>query len=534
MAFQPFANRRDRAVEDFWKIAALASQLDTTNGHRSNRASISRGRATRDGSLSHLGELSMDQQRFDDLTRTLASRASRRAVLGGLAASTLAALRPRRAAAGPGDPITCNAQTCRSDTCVQRGCVDDGDGGLYCADIEVFPGVVCRAAAGPCDAPEVCTDEGTCPADTLRPAGYSCDYGTDCIRPATCTGSSSDCPEGVPKPDGTRCGYYPGQVCNYGYCQSGCYIDGRFYSPYWRDPSNPCRSCQPYVSTSAWSTTPDGWSCGSGSVCVGGTCQSGCYIDGAHRNADSSNPNNPCQACRPQTSTATWSNLANGSGCNDGGACTTGDTCQDGVCTSGAAVVCTAQDACHEAGACNPADGSCTNPRKPDGTACDEGHICVDGACQQSCRIGGANVAAGTPNPDNPCQACRPNVSTGSWSNVTANTACSTGNACIVGETCQGGACVGGAGRVCPSDNNPCTSTTCDPATGCGHTPVDDGMTCTGTGTCTGGVCNVCPTGQTLCGGVCVNLKKDRRNCGACGKRCPRGKVCRRGRCRPA
>lgn len=41
----------------------------------------------------------------------------------------------------------------------------------------------------------------------------------------------------------------------------------------------------------------------------------------------------------------------------------------------------------------------------------------------------------------------------------------------------------------------------------------------------------VCPTGQTSCKGVCVDTKKDRANCGTCGKSCSPGNVCSDGQC---
>ena len=41
----------------------------------------------------------------------------------------------------------------------------------------------------------------------------------------------------------------------------------------------------------------------------------------------------------------------------------------------------------------------------------------------------------------------------------------------------------------------------------------------------------VCPTGQTRCGAVCVNLQSDPRNCGACGHACAVGQVCSAGMC---
>jgi hypothetical protein len=61
-----------------------------------------------------------------------------------------------------------------------------------------------------------------------------------------------------------------------------------------------------------------------------------------------------------------------------------------------------------------------------------------------------------------------------------------------VEDACSGGTCHGGAPVNC-NDNNPCTTDSCAPATGCVHTnntnPCDDGNLCTQTDTCQGGVC---------------------------------------------
>lgn len=40
-----------------------------------------------------------------------------------------------------------------------------------------------------------------------------------------------------------------------------------------------------------------------------------------------------------------------------------------------------------------------------------------------------------------------------------------------------------------------------------------------------------CPPGQTLCGGICVDLSSDANHCGACGNACPPGKFCVGGIC---
>jgi len=54
-----------------------------------------------------------------------------------------------------------------------------------------------------------------------------------------------------------------------------------------------------------------------------------------------------------------------------------------------------------------------------------------------------------------------------------------------------------------------------------------------GTGeVCAAGTCAVqCPTGQTLCGGKCVSVETDRGNCGACGTACAEGEVCSASKC---
>ena len=37
--------------------------------------------------------------------------------------------------------------------------------------------------------------------------------------------------------------------------------------------------------------------------------------------------------------------------------------------------------------------------------------------------------------------------------------------------------------------------------------------------------------GQTMCGGACVDLATNNRNCGACGTRCMANQTCQNGKC---
>jgi hypothetical protein len=69
--------------------------------------------------------------------------------------------------------------------------------------------------------------------------------------------------------DGQCC---TGLVCQTGNCQSGCRINGTFYASGAPHPANPCQACQPSVSTTQWSNTSDGTTCGTDEVCTGGTC----------------------------------------------------------------------------------------------------------------------------------------------------------------------------------------------------------------------------------------------------------------------
>jgi len=120
----------------------------------------------------------------------------------------------------------------------------------------------------------------------------------------------------------------------------------------------------------------------------------------------------------------------------------------------------------------NTVAGDCCSPTctfEPAGQVCDDGNVCtVNSTCDGAgvCTVVGS-VVDGTP--------------------------CNDGNACTTADGCVAGVCVGGPPPNC-NDGNICTTDTCDPATGCVHTP--------NTLTCSDG--NVCTTADACAAGMCV------------------------------
>lgn len=80
------------------------------------------------------------------------------------------------------------------------------------------------------------------------------------------------------------------------------------------------------------------------------------------------------------------------------------------------------------------------------------------------------------------------NNSASTSTSVTDNGQCSDGNACTTSDHCVGTTCVGGAPPNC-SDSVACTVDTCDPVSGCIHTP--NNAACDDSNICTADTCSV-------------------------------------------
>ncbi len=106
------------------------------------------------------------------------------------------------------------------------------------ADVKQPSGTVCRTRMGLCDVAESCDGvSDTCPADLLEPAGVLCRPGSGapaggsvCDPDEFCTGTSADCPPDLLQPHGTVCnpgsgdGCDPDEVCS-GVPGQACPVD---------------------------------------------------------------------------------------------------------------------------------------------------------------------------------------------------------------------------------------------------------------------------------------------------------------------
>ncbi len=138
--------------------------------------------------------------------------------------------------------------------------------------------------------------------------------------------------------------------------------------------------------------------------------------------------------------------------CDDGNSCTGNDACAAGLC-AGVTLTCDDKVTC-TLDSCDPKKACVHIPGDP--TVCNDDNVCTDDACE---------VIADCVHVNNKLP-------------------CSDGNACTLGDTCNGGSCLPGSTTVACDDKDPCTDDLCITATGtCSHLansgPCDDGDACT-------------------------------------------------------
>ena len=139
------------------------------------------------------------------------------------------------------------------------------------------------------------------------------------------------------------------------------------------------------------------------------------------------------------------------------------------------------------------------------GNSCPAGKICKDGICQS---ISLLDIC-----PDFAPDKCG---STCTNFNIDKNNCGACGNRCHSSEVCIEGKCV--LVPTCPIGSLACGNNCCSLSQSCDQIT----LSCTP---------QICQTGQTQCGSLCVDTSKDRLNCGVCGNRCEIDELCINGQC---
>lgn len=248
----------------------------------------------------------------------------------------------------------------------------------------------------------------------------------------------------------------------------------------------------------------------------------------------------PCHVagvCNPATQSCTNPNAADSTPCDDGNLCNGLSTCQSGVCTAGTPVVCDPPAPCFDAGVCDPATGICAYAPSVKGTPCSDGQACTVGdICD-----GAGNCVSGTVScPD--CQTCDAAGNCGPDGSQNGAGCTGNGDPCFK-HTCADGTCIDTPITCSPPDNDPCHIGVCAANGTCGFADAPAGTPCAvanGIGTCQAGVCQVsaCNAGFANCdnnstNGCETNTAIDPNNCGGCGHACPGGEPCVNGVCQP-
>ncbi len=407
-----------------------------------------------------------------------------------------------------GTTVECiDGNGCTDDICDDTfGCVfentstpcDDGNScsfGDACTDGSCVAGVVLE-----CDDDNQCTDDICDPNGGCIFSGNNlpCDDGNPCTLGDSC--SAGSCAGTEPK----FCD--DGNVCTTDYCDpvDGCMhinnsnpcndndtctlndicVDGACESgtPLSCDDGNSCTSdvCNPLIGcTHANHAEPcdDGDPCTLNDFCAAGSCISMEMQDCTDAN--------PCtvEMCLPMVG-CTYE--ANTGPCNDNDLCTVGDTCGGTLCAPGTDVlVCDDGNPCTD-DYCDPELGcmrTLNDLACDDHNTCTTNDVCVDGFC----------IGTGSLNCDDG-NSCTLDICAGADGCLYEDleVACTDGDVCTMFDACSEGSCLSGSIMGC-DDGNPCTDDSCDPNTGCIHSPntvsCDDGNSCTTTDTCSAGAC---------------------------------------------
>jgi len=209
---------------------------------------------------------------------------------------------------------------------------------------------------------------------------------------------------------------------------------------------------------------------------------------------------NPCTTdkCDTKTGACTSTGVKDGATCDDGNACSDKDTCTKGSC-GGEAKKCTDGNVCTY-DSCDPIKG-CVFPSNS--AKCDDGNLCtVESVCNNGKCLGAKQKC----NDNKPCTSDSCDSKTGkcTYKARPDGSACSTGDACLLGAKCKAGVCAGKK-KDC-HDGNACTVDACDAKTGkCSNAVAKDGTACVDGNACTAN--DVCTKGKCAGKDACTYKK---------------------------
>jgi MYXO-CTERM domain-containing protein len=293
-----------------------------------------------------------------------------------------------------------------------------------------------KADGTPCSDGNACTKTDRCQSGTCQgTTAVTCEALDACHDAGVCDPATGVCSNPA-MPDGTSCN--DGNACTeLDICVGGT-CDALLVA--FCEASDACHEagvCNPATGLCSNPAKPDGTACNDGNACTqADSCQAGTC---AGTNAVVCQASDQCHeagVCDPSTGVCTNPAKPDRTPCNDGNACTELDICWGGVCEALLVAVCLASDACHEAGVCDPLTGACSNPARPDDTPCDDADACTQtDTCQAGVCQGSLAVDC---SPLDDCHApgtCNPNDGSCSHPQKPDGTPCA-------GGACAAGACM--------------------------------------------------------------------------------------------
>lgn len=414
---------------------------------------------------------------------------------------------------------------CGSPTNTQCNLADTCDGAGACSTNIRPAGFACGSpGSGPCDNPDSCNGLGTCLTNQVA-NNTPCDDSLFCTLSTICT--AGVCGGGTPRncADSLTCTTDScdevndecDSVLDAGRCliASECFVDGQL------NPVNTCEECDPSATTTDWTVLSDGTLCNDGNACTGtgrpgigfDTCTGGScagvldpqcndqcefaveVVGGtASSNNSSAGPDDAEASCEPNSNGDVWFEYT---AVCDGKvfASTTGslltpdndpvlNVFDDCPLDGGVEVACDDDSGLGLNGALTfNALGGVTYFFRVAGYGANTGDIVINVLPFDDCVIDGVCYDEDDLNPENPCQACVPDLSTTTWSNVPEGTACGSAadTDCDSPDACDGlGVCEVNHKPddiPCTDDGNVCSMDFCQSGL-CTHPPEPAGLTC--------------------------------------------------------